>query len=90
MSVQTFSKDPDDVLDYVFDWSTWLGADTIASDTVTVATGLTKDSDSNTTTAVTVWLSGGTPGTSYKVTSKITTAAGRTKTASIVINVEEG
>ena len=85
----TFTKDPDDVVDYAFNWSAWLGADTIYSDTVTVESGITKDSDSDTTTVVTVWLSGGTNGTSYKVTSKITTAGGRTKTASIIINVEE-
>ena len=86
MSLQTFSKDPDDVLDFTFDWSTWLAGDTISSDTVTVATGLTKDSDSNDTDSVTVWVSGGTNGQSYKVTSQIVTAGGRTKTASIIIN----
>ena len=82
-------KDPDEILDYTFDWSTWLGADTIASDVVTVDAGLTKDSDSNTTTAVTVWLSGGTAGTAYKVSSKVTTAAGRTAERTIIITVKE-
>jgi hypothetical protein len=86
---QQFIKDPDEVLDYTFSWATWLGADTIASDTVTVDTGLTKDSDSNDTTSVTVWLSGGTAGTAYKVSSKIVTAAGRTAERTIIITVRE-
>lgn len=86
---QQFVKDPDEVLDYTFDWSTWLNGDTIASDTVTVDTGLTKDSDSNDTDSVTVWLSGGTAGTAYKVSSKIVTAAGRTAERTIIITVRE-
>jgi len=86
---QQFVKDPDEVLDYTFDWATWLNGDTIASDTVTVDTGLTKDSDSNDTDSVTVWLSGGTAGTAYKVSSKIVTAAGRTAERTIIITVRE-
>ena len=84
-----FTKDPDEVVDYKFDWSTWLGADTISSDTLTVDAGLTKDSDSNDTTSVTVWMSGGTAGKAYKVSSKIVTAGGRTAERTIIINVRE-
>ena len=89
MTIQQFVKGPDEVLDFTFNWATWLDSDTIASDTVTVATGLTKDSDSNDTTSVTVWLSGGTAGTAYKVTSQIVTAAGRTAERTIIIKVQE-
>lgn len=89
MTIQQFVKDPNEVLDYTFDWSTWLNGDTISTDTVTVATGLTKNSDSNTTTGVTVWLSGGTAGNNYNVTSQIVTAAGRTAERTIVIKVRE-
>lgn len=76
-------KDPDAVLDYALDWNAegeeWLGADTITGTPVwTVETGLTKDSQSNTTTTATVWLSGGTAGETYTVACKITTAGGRT------------
>lgn len=79
MSERTvFYKDPDAYLDYVWDWSEWLGDDTIVSHDVTVETGLTLESESTTTTAVTVWLSGGTLGETYAVTVKIDTAAGRT------------
>ena len=74
---RSFTHDPDAVLDYLFDWSDWLGADTIASHTVTAAAGLTVDSTEATTTTVTAWLSGGTDGASYAVTCHIVTAAGR-------------
>lgn len=74
----TFIKDPDEVLDYVRDWSADLGADTIATSVWTVPDGLTKDSDTNTTTTATIWLSGGTLGANYEVLNRITTAGGRT------------
>ena len=74
---RNFTKDPAAVLDYEFDWSAWLGADTIATHTVTAAAGLTVDSTEATGTAVTVWLSGGSIGQSYAVTCHIVTAAGR-------------
>lgn len=83
-----YTKDPDDVLDYVFDWSGWLSAgETIQSSTVIVPVGLTKDSSSNTTTTATVWLSGGTVGQSYAVVNRITTNQARTvdKTMQIVV-----
>ena len=74
---RNFTKDPDAVLDYEFDWSAWLGTDTIATHTVTAPAGLTVDSTEATTTTVTMWLSGGTDGASYAVTCHIVTAAGR-------------
>lgn len=85
------TKDPDSDLDYVFNWSDWLGADTIASCTVTAAAGLTAHDKSNTTTAVTIWLSGGTAGTSYTVTCEIVTANAipRTVQRSVTIYVAE-
>jgi len=79
---QTFVKAANEVLDYQTNWSDWLGADTISSSTWTADTGLTVDSDSNTTTTATVWLSGGTASEwdlkRYAVTNQIVTAAGRT------------
>lgn len=88
-SASEFTKDPDAVLDYQIDWSTWLGTDTISASAWTVATGLTKDSSTNTTTTATVWLSGGTVDTSYTVTNKIVTAGGRTDERTITIVVRE-
>ena len=86
---QTFSKDPNAVLDYTIDWSTWLDDDTISTSAWTVASGLTKDSDSNTTTATTVWLSGGTAGTQYTAVNRIVTVGGRTEDRTLTIVVQE-
>ena len=94
-------KDPGDVLDYKFDFapltnsqtganSDWLeSGETISTATVTVDSGLTKDSDSitDTNTSVTVWLSGGTAGEKYKVLCEIVTSAGRTKQKTMMIKM---
>jgi hypothetical protein len=83
-------KDPQAVLEYGFDWSEWLvGADTISAATWTVPAGLTKASESNTTTTSTVWLSGGVRGNTYAVSCHITTAGGRQDDRSIQIYCEE-
>lgn len=89
MPQQYFVKDPNAVLDYQINWATWLGSDTIASVTWTVSTGITKDSQSNTTTTATIWLSGGTAGTTYECVCRIVTAGGRTDDRTIGIRVEE-
>jgi len=90
MTEAIFIKDPDAVLDYAFDWNTWLASgETISSHVVTVPTGLTKDSDSESGGIVTVWLSGGTAGTSYNVACKIETSDSRTEERSITILVQE-
>jgi len=90
--IQTFRKDPDAVLDYSFDWSEYLeagdSAETIATSTFTVDTGLTKDSDSKDDTTTTVWLSGGTAGETYEVRNEIVTGDGRTDVRTIKIAVE--
>lgn len=68
-------KDPSDVLNYKFKFSDWLAAgETISAKTVTVDSGLTKNSDvlADTDTSVVVQLSGGTAGTTYTVACKIT------------------
>lgn len=85
----TFSKDPNAVLDYAVDWSRWLAGDEISTSEWTVPGGLTKVSDSMTTTKATVWLSGGTAGQSYIVTNRITTTGSRTEERSFTIRVEE-
>jgi len=85
----TFAKDPNAILDYAVDWSRWLAGDEIATSEWTVSSGLTKVSDSKTTTKATVWLSGGTAGQSYTVTNRITTTGGRTEERSFTIRVEE-
>lgn len=96
-----FTKDPSAQLDYKFDWaaftngtgsSDWLqDGETIYSHTVTVATGLTKDSSvvADTNTSVIVWLSGGTLNMKYAVTCQIVTTAGRTDERTIYMQVSD-
>lgn len=88
-----FNKDPNDVLDYRIDASTWLAGhdpdDTISTVTWTVPAGLTLVAQSNTTTTATIWLSGGTVGTQYEVLCRIVTAGGRTKDWTIGIEIEQ-
>lgn len=85
----TAVKDPSAVLDYQFDWSAWLDDDTIATSTWTVPTGLTKASESNTTTTATVWLSGGTAGASYTLVNRIVTAGGRTDERTLTVRCRQ-
>jgi hypothetical protein len=82
-----FRKDPDAVLDYAVDWSHWLDDDTIDASEWVVPDGIEKDSDTNTTTIATVWLSGGTLGATYTLVNHITTAAGRENDQTITIKV---
>lgn len=83
------TKDPNAVVDFSRDWSPWLGADTIATSTWVVATGLTSVTTTHDDTSTTVWLSGGTANTDYDVTNRITTAGGRTEDRTWLIQVRE-
>ena len=85
-----FMKDPSAILDWVFDWSAWLGAgETITSHTIVAATGIVKDSSTEAAGKVTVWISSGTTGTTYKCACKIATSAGRTDERTIWIQVQD-
>lgn len=89
MTLKWPNKDPDEVLDYQIDWSDRLGADTIATTTWVVPSGITKDSDTNDDTTTTIWLSGGTTGETYSLTNRITTAGGRTMDQSVRLKIAE-
>ena len=83
------TKDPDAVLDYVVNWSPWLGTDTITTSEWLVPAGLTKVTDSKTATSATIWLSGGTVGMNYTVTNRIVTVGGRTEDRSFTLRLQE-
>lgn len=85
----SYTKDPDAVLDYIIDWSDWLDSDTINTSSWIIETGIAEDSNSNTTTTATIWLSGGTVNNEYTVTNRIETVGGRTDDRSIIIYVRE-
>ena len=89
-----FMKDPDAVLDYMFDWrdasTPWLAtSETIVGHTITADTGLVVDSSTENNGKVTVWLSGGTAGINYKVACRITTNEGRVDERTIWIKVTD-
>lgn len=92
-------KDPSAVLDYVFRFGPddrtreppWLEpAETIVSHTVTVPSGLTKESSEITPDGkdVLVWLSGGTADTTYTVTCHILTNLSRADSRRMSVRVE--
>ena len=86
--VSTFKKDPDAVLDFLFDWSQWLlFNETISSYTVTPDSGLTVDSTSQSNSVVAVWLSGGTVGKTYELKCKILTSMSRTDKRTMIIEI---
>lgn len=86
----TFSKDPDAVLDYETDWTSWLvDDDTIVTSTWIVPNGLVKNSDSHTDTKATVWLSGGNLNARYDVVNRITTSQGRTEDRTLSFNIRQ-
>jgi hypothetical protein len=88
----TIFKDPGAVLDYTFDWTAWLAdiADAITTHTITVPTGITKNSSSVTGgNKVVAWISGGAAGTTYQITCQIVTTGGRTDERSIYIKVKD-
>jgi hypothetical protein len=87
--IKEFIKDPDAVLDYAPDWTTWLDGDTIDTSTWTVPAGVTSESEDFTTTSTVIWLSGGTAGESYRITNRIVTAGGRTDDRSLLIRVAD-
>jgi hypothetical protein len=87
--LSTLCKSPTEVLDYQFDWSTYLDAETIVTSSWAVPAGITEDSDSKTATTTTVWLSGGTLAATYTITNTITTSAAtpRTVVRSILVHL---
>lgn len=89
MKTKKFTKDPDATLDYSVDWEVWLAGDTIATSQWTVPAGLTKASESNTTTKATAWISGGTVGQVYSIKNSILTVGGRVNNQSLEITVVE-
>ncbi len=86
--LRTFYKDPDEKIKYTIDWTDWLdGQTTIASSAWVVPGGITQEAVSNSTTQVSIWLSGGSAGTSYDIVNRITTAATTTEIAERTIRV---
>jgi hypothetical protein len=82
--------DPDDKLDYKWNWDKWLpaGVTIVASEFFLPAEGITKHEDSFSDRFTTIWLKDGVPGR-YQVTNRITDSDGRVRSKTLPIRVKE-
>ncbi len=91
--MKTLAKDPDAVLDYTIDWTPFLTSvdDTIAtSEFITDEdTSLTLSNEALNGNLHTVFIAGGAANTRHRVTSRITTAGGRTQDQSFFLVIAE-
>jgi len=76
-----------EVVDFTFDWTTAIGADTIAGSVWTLPAGVTAVSQTYTPTSATVRLSGGQGNYNYELTNAITTASGLVMTQDLFVPV---
>jgi hypothetical protein len=87
-------KDPGSTLDYIIDWTNWLGSDTVSGVVYTPDSGITTSTaiggsaTSNTTTTTTINLTGGTVGTIYNIKCEMTTSSGRVVIRNFRVKVE--
>lgn len=82
-------KDPDDVIDYEFNWGPWLRDDEVISAEFLLPDGLTEVSSSFSSTRCQILVGGGIRGRVYRITNRVTTVGGRTKDQTIRIRVVE-
>ena len=84
-----FTKDPNAVLDYSFDWSDWLAEfEEISTSTWVNPDGITINTSAKTATSTVVWLSGGTAGKTYRLTNRIVTTSNPTRTDDRTMTIE--
>lgn len=86
---QVKPKDPQEVLSYTIDWSTWLAGGETISTSSWAADDLTVDSDTNDNTTTTVVVSAGTVAVAARVTNTITTSASRTGERSVIVRTDQ-
>ena len=86
-----FVKDPDATLDYGFDWTLWLDGDNITTSTWIVESGVSIEAGSEqfNSKITSVYLSGGSVDSNYKVTNRITTDSGRTDDRSFMLRIRQ-
>lgn len=84
-------KDPEAVLDYVFDWSQYLSsvADTINEYDVRVTGSCAIDSKTESDGKVIAWVSGGTLNSVDSLTCSITTTGGRTDERTVYLKIKD-
>lgn len=84
-----YTKDPDETIDFAFNWKPLLDGDTISVCDFLLPDGLTEVSSSNTTTEAAIFVSGGSDGSIYRITNRIETTGGRTRDQTIYVLVQE-
>lgn len=91
MSIAKFSKQPADVQDYDVDFTDYLASfgDAGQGETTVADPGLTLVGHSLLGSVVKVWLAGGTDGSTYKITTTLTTTGGRVKQAEFLLKVKD-
>jgi hypothetical protein len=85
--IVVFNKDPLEVLDYTLNWKPWLKGDRLTSVTWTMPAGVANAGDVYSASTTTIFITGGTAGTSYAVYVVVGTARGRTAKRTIQLNV---
>lgn len=86
-----FYKDPDAVLDYAMDWSTWLSSGEAISTWLVAADSslITVSTHSHAAGVVTAWLSGGVVGSAYTISVKVVTSSSRTEERSFKVKIKQ-
>lgn len=89
MSLRWAFKDPDEKLEYTVTFADRLGSDTIDTVNTTIPAGITANPILNNATAVTLWLTGGTAGKTYKFNVRITSVGGRIFDESVKLKIKD-
>ena len=90
--MSVFLKDPGSSnIDYTVNWSTYLSTgETVSASSWRVnSTGLTINASSLATPLSRVWIGGGTLGTVYRLSNKITTNQARADERHLIVRVED-
>lgn len=90
--LNTYSKQPNDVLDYDLDYSEFLSAGDSLSNLSTAAvspSGLTVHTPLVIGKTLKIWVQGGSAGVKYKVTVQAVTVLGRTKEDELIFRVKD-
>jgi len=83
-----YFKEATAILDYGIDHSDWLDGRTISTSVWTVPTGITKVSESNSTTQTFIKLSGGTWTASYEILNHIVANDGNEQDQSFTVRIQ--
>jgi len=82
-------KDSADKIRYFIDWSEWLGTDTLTSVVWTIPSGITSDTETNTTTKSYIRLIGGTVGYEYIIKAHAVSSGNEEKDKSFKLIIRE-